>query len=327
MSKIFSLLMIVSLSAMSLLSSLPALAAGQVVTVTPSTATISTAVSTSLAFTTSSVVPVGGTISTAYTTADYTGTATMTVAGATGTTSTTVAGAKTITTFTVTTTAIAAGARTVTIAGLTTAATPSNSAWEVYTSAGDYGAAFQYIGRANVVNVRARVPLILNFAIRNAADTANTNICDMGDLSLVAIGNCEYRLKVATNAKSGYTINVETSGNFTNGTDVFANALAGATGTNIVAGTETYGAFITKGSVTGAGGATTLATAYDAGATNYVNYVNTTAAALITSNKRNAPIATDLVNTSLVRHEATINANTPAGLYTQTVTYTVAPSF
>lgn len=327
MSKIFSIVILVSMVAMSLLAAIPGLAAGQTVTITPATATISTAVSTSLAFTTSASIPVGGTISTAYTTANYTGTATMTVTGATGTTSSTVSGAKTITTFTVTGSAIAAGARTVTIAGLTTSATPSNSAWEVYTSTGDYGANFQYIGQANVVNVRARVPLILSFAIRNAADTADTNLCDMGDLTIAAIGNCEYRLKVATNAKSGYTINVQTSGDFTNGTDVFANALAGTTGTAMAAGTETYGALITKGSVTGAGGTTTLASAYNAGLTNYVNYANVATAALMTSNKPNSPASTDLVNTTLVRHQAAINANTPAGLYTQTVTYTIAPSF
>ena len=327
MSKIFTSVLLVAMFAMSFASTVSSFAAGQTVTVTPSTTTVSTAVSTTLAMPTSAIIPIGGTIQTSYKTTTYTGTPTMTVAGATGTTDSVVSGANTIVTFTVTTAPIAIGTINITIAGLTTTATATNSAWEVYTSAGDYGAAFQYIGQANVVNVRARVPLLLSFVIRNAADTANTNICDMGDLSLTAIGFCEYRLKVATNAKSGYTINVNTSGNFTNGSDVFANALAGATGTNIVAGTETYGALITKGAITGATGTTTLATAYNAGATNFVNYANTTAAALITANKPNAPAVTDLVNTSLVRHEAAINANTPAGLYTQTVTYTVAPSF
>jgi hypothetical protein len=181
------------------------------------------------------------------------------------------------------------------------------------------------------VTVRARVPLQLAFVIRNTGDTANTNICDMGDLTTSAIGNCEYRLKVTTNAKTGYTINVATSGNFTNGTDTFANAAAGAGGTGgtlQVIGTERYGVKVTKGAITGAGGTTTLAAVYDAGATNNVSYVNTSSVTLITANKPNNPLASaDTTNTTLVRHEGEISTNTPAGLYTQTVTYTIAPSF
>jgi hypothetical protein len=305
-------------------------AAGVTVTVAPSSVNVSTATTVTLTFTTSTIVPIGGTVQVLRPTAGYTGTAALTVsAGAVGATVNTTSGSESIATGTVTT-AIPAGALTVTISGLTSSSAAANNAWKVYTSAGDYGANFQYVGAANVVAVRARVPLQLAFTIRNAADTADTNICDMGDLTTSAVGFCEYRLKVATNAKSGYTINVNTSGNFTNGTDNFTNAAVGtggAGGTNIVAGTEMYGAKVTKGAITGAAGTTTLATVYDAGATNFASFVNTTAATLITANKPNNPTATDLTNTSLVRHEAAISANTAAGLYTQTVTYTIAPSF
>jgi hypothetical protein len=304
-------------------------AAGVAVTVAPSSLAVSTAGSVTLTFTTTAIVPIGGTVQVLRPTAGYTGTAALTVsAGAVGATVNTTSGSESVATGTVTT-AIPAGAVTVTIAGLTSSATAGNNAWKVYTSAGDYGANFQYVGAANVVAVRARVPLQLAFTIRNAADTADTNICDMGDLTTAAVGFCEYRLKVATNARSGYTINVNTTGNFTNGTDNFANAAVGtggAGGTNIAAGTENYGARVTAGSITGAGGTTTLATVYSAGA-NDVSYVNTTSATLLTANKPNSPTATDLTNTSLVRHEAAISANTAAGLYTQTVTYTIAPSF
>jgi hypothetical protein len=326
----FSLLSVVGMVFGLFATTLPAHAAGVAVTVAPSSIAVSTAGSVTLTFTTTTVVPIGGTVQVLRPTAGYTGTAALTVStGAVGATVNTTSGAESIATGTVTT-AIPAGALTVTIAGLTTSATAGNNAWKMYTSAGDYGANFQYVGAANVVAVRARVPLQLAFTIRNAADTADTNICDMGDLTTVAVGFCEYRLKVATNAKTGYTVNVTTSGNFTNGTDNFANAAVGtggAGGTAQAAGTELYGTKVTKGSITGAAGTTTLATVYDAGATNNVSYVNTTSATLITANKPNSPTTTDLTNTSLVRHEAAISANTAAGLYTQTVTYTIAPSF
>jgi hypothetical protein len=323
--KSISGLLVLVLVATSLTSTIASYAAGVPITVAPSTATPSVGTTPALTFTTTAVVPIGGTIQVTRPTTAYTGTAALAVsAGAIGATTNTVSGTESVSTATVTT-AIPAGALTVTVSGLTSSATASNNSFKVYTSAGDYGANFQYVGAANVVAVRARVPLVLSFAIRNTTDTADTNICDLGDLTTTAIGNCEYRLKVTTNAKAGYTINVNTSGNLTNGTDNFANAAAGAAGTAQAAGTELYGAKITAGSITGAAGTVTLATPYS-GANN-VSYVNTTAAALLTANKPNAPATTDLTNTTLVRHEAAISANTPAGFYTQTVTYTIAPSF
>jgi hypothetical protein len=310
-------------------SSLSTNAAGIGIGLTASSNAVSSATTLTLALTPSAAISIGDTIQVVRPTAAYTGTSTLAVsAGAIGGTTETVLGSETISTATVTT-AIPAAAFNITLSGLTTAATPSNNAIKVYAGV-DYGANFHYVGDANVVNVRARVPLQLSFVIRNNADTADTNICDMGDLTTSAVGNCEYRLKVSTNATNGYTVNVVTSGDFTNGTANFVNAAAGTAGTGgtaQAAGTEMYGAIVTKGSITGAGGTTTLGAAYDAGATNNVSYVNTTVASLMIANKPNAPLATDLTNTTLVRHEAGISASTAAGLYNQQVTYTVTPSF
>jgi hypothetical protein len=304
-------------------------AAGVVVTVGTPVVAVGTSGGTTLAFTTTAPIAIGGTIQVTYPTTAYSAPAsgTFTVsAGTIGAVVASVSGTDTVLTAIVTA-AVPAGALTLSVSGLGNATTVSNNAFKVYAGV-DYGANFQYAGSANVVTVRARVPLQLAFAIRNTGDTANTNICDMGDLTTSAIGNCEYRLKVTTNAKSGYTINVATSGNFTNGTDNFANAAAGAAGTAQVAGTERYGVKVTKGAITGATGSTTLATIYDAGATNNVSYVNTVSTTLLTANKPNNPLATaDTTNTTLVRHEGAISTNTAAGLYTQTVTYTIAPSF
>jgi hypothetical protein len=304
-------------------------AAGVAITVSPSIQTVSTAGSVTLGLTTTTVIPVNGLVQVVYPTAGYTGTPSLAIGGGTvGATITTTSGTDTIAEATVIG-AVSAGAKTIVITGLTSSAVSGNNLFTVYTSAGDYGAAFQYVGNANQVTIRAIVPVALSFAIRNAADTANTNSCDMGNLSVSTVGSCSYRLKVATNAEFGYTISTVTSGNLTNGTASFPNAAvgtAGTGGTTQVAGTELYGAKINKGSVTTAGGTTTLASVYDAG-TNNVLYNNTATADLVTTDKPNNPSATDTTNTTLVTHEASIAASTAAGIYTQRVMYTVTPSF
>ena len=300
-------------------------AAGVVVTVVASSSTVSTSGSITLSFP-ASVIPAAGTIQIVRNNG-YTGTAAYALSSGSISSTGSVVTSGTENTQTLTLgTATTAGTLNIIITGLVTPAVAGNYAWKIYTSAGEYGANFQYVGFANVTVVRARVPLQLAFVIRDTTDTTSTNICDMGDLTVSAVGFCEYRLKVTTNAQNGYTINVNTSGNMSNGTANFANAAVGTAGTAQVAGTELYGAKITKGTITGIAGTTTLATVYGAGSNN-VNYVNTTISTLLTASKPNNPAITDLVNTTLVRHEAAISGSTSAGLYAQTVIYTVAPSF
>jgi hypothetical protein len=305
-------------------------AAGMAVSANPSAIPVSSNFPTNLIFTTTATIPVSGLIQVVYPTAAYTGTANLGIfPGAINSVTSSTSGSDTIVTANVTT-AVPVGSTSITISGLTSSAVSGNNLFTVYTSAGDYGATFQYVGNANQVTVRAIVPVALSFAIRNAADTANTNSCDMGNLSVSTVGSCSYRLKVATNAEYGYTISTVTSGNLTNGTTSFPNAAAGTAGTGgttQAAGTELYGAKINKGSVTTAGGTTTLASVYDAGTSSDVLYNNTATADLVTADKPNNPSATDTTNTTLVTHEASIAASTAAGIYTQRVIYTVTPSF
>jgi hypothetical protein len=310
--------------------SINTLAAGVEVSISPSTQQVSTLSGISLGLTTTIDIPVNGIIEVTYPTSGYDGTPTISIAGETISTAViTTSGSDTV----VTVTALAdilAGAKTISVTGLTTTAVPGNNVFSIYTSAGDFGAAFQYVGEANVTTVRAIVPISLSFAIRSADDTSNTNTCDMGRLSVSTIGSCSYRLKVLTNAAAGYTISKSTNGGFTNGLNTFPNAAIGTNGTGGTAqstGVELYGVKVNPGSVTTVGGVTTLANDYNAGLVNNVNYSSTTIATLIASNKPNNPSATDLVNTSLITHEAGINASTAGGVYRQKVTYTVTPSF
>jgi hypothetical protein len=312
-------------------SSLEANAAGVTPTITPGSQTVSTSANVTLSFTPVTPITSGSTITVGIP-AGYTGGASLldadiAVTGTNITSSVESGFSATGFTSTLTTSSSVTTAVTIVIGAtnrLTTPVAAGNYPFTISTSVGDSGANFQYVGQANVVLVRAVVPVSLSFAIRNSGDTANTNTCDMGTLSVASVGSCSYRLKVGSNAAS-YAVSVATSGNFTNGAYTFANAAPGAAGTNIVAGTERYGAIITPGTATN--GSVALAAPYSAGA-NRVSYVNPTAATLLTVTGQNNPgVSGDVTNTSLVTHNAATSSTTAAGLYTQTVTYTVLPTF
>jgi len=308
-------------------------AAGLNITLSPSTVSTSTAFGFLATFTSSSIITTAGYIDLFYP-STYTGTMTTLNTNLNGSP----AGSVTNSTIgseirarIVPTSTLAAGVLNISTSVLTSPATAGNYAFRITTSTNDFGATLQYVGQANQVQIRSLVRATLSFSIRNTADNANTNLCDMGTLSTTTVSTCSYRLKTATNATNGYSISVNTSGNLVSGAKSFANAAVGtggAGGTNIVAGTERYGAVITKGAVTTVGGTTTLGNAYNAGVTNSVSYVNTSAATLLTANKPNNPAASaDLTNTALITHRAAISQNTSAGVYTQNVTYTVTPSY
>lgn len=302
--------------------------------ISPNTQAVSTAASVSVAYTTSTTLTSGASIQLTYRNA-YTGTlstanTTVNTVAPTSVTNS-VSGLFTTSTIVIANPSITSGS-TVTIAttGLTSPVAAGNYTFAIKTSA-DFGANFQYVGQANVVQVRAFIPVSLSFDIRNAADTANTNVCDLGTVTTVAVATCDYRLKVSTNAKNGYTVSMSSSGNLTNGSDNITNAAVGAGGsggTNIVAGTETYGVLIGAGSITGAGGAITRSNIFNAGAANEVLYNYTTPQVIMTATKPNSPaVSGDTTNTSLITHALGVSSNTPSGDYTQTVTYTVAPAF
>lgn len=306
-------------------------AAGVSTTVTPSSQTVANSANIVLSFTPATPITNGSTI-TIGTPSGYTGFATLVdadvaVAGTNITSSSETFSSPNITS-TLVTSANVTTAVTITIsnAKLSTAATAGNYAFSIITSVGDFGAVLQYVGLANIVNVSGIVAPTLSFVIRNAADTANTNVCNLLTFSVTAVNDCTYRLKIGTNAQSGYIVQSTTTGNFVSGVNTFADAAPGAAGTNIVAGTETYGVRIAPGTVST--GAISVPTAFNAGATNFVDYSHTTPQTVLTSTGRNNPAASnDTTLTSLFTHRGAINATTPAGLYTQTVTYTVTPSF
>ncbi|HWQ99982.1 MAG TPA: hypothetical protein VN397_04030 [Candidatus Methylomirabilis sp.] len=207
-------------------------------------------------------------------------------------------------------------------------------------STSDFGAALYYVLGANQVTVTATVPATLSFAIRNSADTANTNTCALGVLSTTAVSSCSYRLRIATNATNGF--------NSTILADLDFNSNGNATMTNIVndtafaAGTEAYGISTLTAADSGVRSATSglfVAGIVESGigagyATTTFNTdtspVPTTTGAVLfvyATSAVNPEVAPSLTDTTLVTHSAAISAGTESGAYTQTVTYRVTGSF
>ncbi|MBC7472318.1 MAG: DUF2341 domain-containing protein [candidate division SR1 bacterium] len=169
----------------------------------------------------------------------------------------------------------------------------------------------------------------LAFSIRNATDTVPyNNICDFGDLVTSAVASCQYRLKVTSIAKNGYSLQVKTSGNLLNGAIAVTNAIAGTGGvggTLIVAGTEMYGVIITPNSCST--GTMTPAASFNPASGNAVLFNYTTATTITSCNSTNQPITIDTTNTVLVDQRIAISSLTSAGIYVQTVTWTVVPNY
>ncbi len=325
---------LIGATSISSLSSTSVEAAGVNLNLSPSEQSVATVGNIVLTFTPDTSLVDGSTITVDYP-SDYTGSLTdadVDVTGTNITSSTESAFSSTGFVSTLTTTGSVSTPVTITIGGtnqLTSPASAGNYSFSIVTSQNDYASTLQYVGDANDVEVRAFVPTNLSFVIRNTADTADTNVCDMGTITTTNVGDCSYRLKVGTNADGGYIINVDTNGGLSNGVDTMNDAAVGAGGTggtNIVAGNEFYGAKVDSG-VVSSGASVTVASGFDGGATNFVQYNVASPSTLITATGPNEPGATDLTNTSLVTHNAAVAAATEPGQYLQTVTYTVNPAF
>ncbi len=181
-------------------------------------------------------------------------------------------------------------------------------------------------------NYYCNMYLSMNF--RNAADTLNVSQCNLGTASDTSVSTCQYRVKIDTNAKDGYSLYVKSSGGFTNSSNTIPSASVGSGGSggtdisNSTAGVEMYGVVIDKGAITGtdAPGVPTLSSIFDAG-TNAVKYDYTTNQLLLLSIDINRPSSIDLINTSLVTHKLNIETLTNPGTYQQVITYTLLPNF
>lgn len=186
----------------------------------------------------------------------------------------------------------------------------------------DFGAALLYVGDANDVLVTAQVQTELEFRIRNYADSADTNVCNLGTLSNASVSSCNYRLKVKTNASDGYTVSWTSDGELdTAGGEDIASV---AVNTAVTAGTEGYGVQFYAGENTDT---LSTCTAQNIWAANPDDPVSTTPQSLVVCAGPNQPAGTDTTNTSTMDHQAAISTSTKSGNYDQVVTYYVTANF
>lgn len=237
----------------------------------------------------------------------------------------------------------AAGAATLDVAAgqVDSSTTAGNYPIHIVTSQ-ESGSFLYYVGDENDVQVQADVDPVLTFVIRNAADDADQpnvagaavgpNLCDLGNLSDAGVQECQYRLKVTTNASGGYTVAVATDGSLRKGTDFIDNI---AEDTLVTAGAEDYGVAFAAGSYDPDGVGTDYTATACTPTADFDDDDTPTATGLATGITQNLyscagpnnPDATDLGNTALVTHRAEADSATPAGTYVQLVTYTVTASF
>lgn len=206
-------------------------------------------------------------------------------------------------------------------------ATAGNYSFIMADDLGDFGGAFLYIGTpggaANDVYVTATVTSQeLEFWIRNAADTADTNACALGTLNTTSVSTCNYALKVRTTATIGYTISWTSDGELDRSGTATIDAIA--MNTAVAVGVEGYGVTFTPGANTDGG----TCTAQNIWTAAYDDPVSTTAQSLVVCNKANLPAATGATTyIHNMDHQAAIDPATPAGSYDQIVTYYVTAQF
>lgn len=158
----------------------------------------------------------------------------------------------------------------------------------------------------------------MSLSVKNIDETNDLNSCELGILSPNSTSSCSYKLRVDASLLFGYSINVSTSGNLTNGNFDFDNAIQGNTGTIQLNGVNLYGVKVTSFDP---GTRVDLNPLYESGVNNIVSFVNTTPEVLVSDG------GDGLYSTTTVTHSASIDSATPSGVYIQTVTYTITPNY
>lgn len=166
-------------------------------------------------------------------------------------------------------------------------------------NAKDYGVAVTVTNdNDNTVDVTASVPNFINMSL------SDTTI-DLGVLNTAAVNTASHTIGVNTNDTNGYMIKITSDGAL----DFGANDInAIAENSTVSAGTEGYGIAVTAGnSAVEQGDFNDDDTPIPTSATNFIAYSNAASS-----------------HSHTVTYRAAISGSTPAGTYTQVVTYTIA---
>ncbi len=179
------------------------------------------------------------------------------------------------------------------------------------------------------VTVSADIPGTLTFAIRNAAETADTNACTLGTLSTSSVSPCSYRLKIGASTSAGFQVGLWADDQLNQATITIDIDDIAENGT-IAAGVEGYGITSTD-PPTNAGTSGTATTWIEQSPFNDDDTPIPVGAAnmdVIFASNGTQDVdmggTGDTDGTTLITHEAAISTATQAGSYDQAVTYVVS---
>jgi hypothetical protein len=202
----------------------------------------------------------------------------------------------------------------------------------------DFGAALYDVLGGSEVNVTAEVPSSLSFSLRDAEDSASSNVCQLGILTTYEVRICSYRLRIATNASSGFTATLEPDEPFNYaGTATMTSVLNDM---SFASGTEAYGIAFLVGATSGGRDGTTgysdqpateAGTSMDASLTFDTDATPLDFTSATTILSYDAPFyaapAPSTDTTSLIVHAAAVQDETEYGGYAHAITYRVTGSF
>lgn len=208
---------------------------------------------------------------------------------------------------------------------LESSATPGNYS-EVFITTSELGIGMMYVADDNDVLITATVAPNLSLIIRNTADSADTNVCDLGELSSASVSTCDYRVAVGTNASGGLQVQITSDGDLdTAGADTIDVVVEDST---VTAGSEEYGIAITGATAGGeTGGAFTNPIVEDGDFNDDDTPIPTSATNFLSYGSAFQYTALTLTTSTLVTHRASIDSATMAGSYDQVVTYTITATF
>ncbi|MBD3363154.1 hypothetical protein GF362_05520 [Candidatus Dojkabacteria bacterium] len=215
----------------------------------------------------------------------------------------------------------------------------------ITSSGGDFGAVLVHFDDNNDVTVTANIAPTLSFNIRDLADSADVNTCDLGtvdtstdpnqDTTDDGVGECGYGLAVGTNAQGGFSVSYDIDAGLNNASATINDAAEDDTST---AGTEDYGLVNITAAQTGRDTATgnydqtiytgTAAAGEDEDdSTDYTPVKSGGTTIFSWDDGIDYTAGTDATDLSLLMHGITVGSGTPAGSYDQVVTFTVTATF
>ena len=200
----------------------------------------------------------------------------------------------------------------------------------------DFGMSLYSVLGKNQIHVIGTVPFFISFSIRNQDDTADTNVCQLGTLTLTNVNTCSYRLRIATSAANGFVASIQPESDMNSNGSATMTAITNDT--SFAAGTEEYGMAELVGATTGgwsganfdqpvieAGAAQDASLTFNVDATP-LNFTSATTI-LYTTAPFETGSAPSTTSTSLITHGIAVGAATVPGSYSQNILYRVTGSF